>query len=230
VVAVNAALTENAGACLRTAAALMALDPAAGAGSQQVSCQVESTAHPNLRASLWNGANEAAIKAASTAQVVTDPALVTRPLPGDGTNMFLSGSAANVSAKSSVNAQLAARPGDWATSSNPGVNSQASASQAAGGAGVRHVCTSISFVLAAGATAPTATEVTVNLRDGATGAGTVLMSWIIALPAVAGAMASICLSDLHVVGSAATAMTLEFAGGGGANTYESVAMTGHDCV
>ena len=35
------------------------------------------------------------------------------------------------------------------------------------------------------------------------------------------------LAGLNIVGSANTAMTLEFAAAGGANTVESVAMTGY---
>lgn len=58
VAACNAALSETAVTSLRVAAGLFALDPAASAGSQLVPVQLESTAHPNLRVSLWNGANE----------------------------------------------------------------------------------------------------------------------------------------------------------------------------
>jgi hypothetical protein len=149
-------------------------------------------------------------------------------LPGDGTNVFKSGAAANVAAKSGANAQLTAPPGNWAASSNPGANTQASASQAAGGSGVRHVCTAVSFSVASDGTAPAATQLVVNLRDGATGAGTVLASWTIAVPAAAGAFASLSLAGLSVVGSANTAMTLEFAAAGGAHTYEACNVFGFD--
>lgn len=72
----NAALSETATAALRTASGLFALDTAASAGSQQVPLQVESTAQPNLKTSLWSGGNEAAVKAASTAAAAADKALV----------------------------------------------------------------------------------------------------------------------------------------------------------
>ena len=56
--ATNAALSETAVTSLRTAAHLFGLDAAAGAGSQQVPVQVESTAAPNLRVSVWKAANQ----------------------------------------------------------------------------------------------------------------------------------------------------------------------------
>lgn len=147
----------------------------------------------------------------------------------DGTNTEPMASAANLTASPAGNgAAIQTRPGEWAASSNPGVNAQASASQAAGGAGVRHVCTSVSFSVASDATAPAATQLVVNLRDGATGAGTVKESWTVAIPAAAGAFASFGLSGLNIVGSANTAMTLEFAAAGGAHTYEACNIAGYD--
>lgn len=148
--------------------------------------------------------------------------------PGDGTNGFKSAGATNVNAKSGNNAQLVAEPGQWVATSAPIVNTQASASQAAGGAGVRHVCNAISATLVADTTAPAATVATLNLRDGATGAGTVLASWTLAIEAVAGDKCIINLSGLNIPGSANTAMTLEFAAAGGAHTFESCTLIGHD--
>ena len=54
----NAALAENAATFLETQAVLVALDTGASAGSQAVQCQLESTAHPNLKVSVWNGSTE----------------------------------------------------------------------------------------------------------------------------------------------------------------------------
>jgi hypothetical protein len=150
--------------------------------------------------------------------------------PGDGTNPFLSGSAANLAAQSSVNAQLVTEPGQWAATHGPAVNVKATCNQAAGGAGVRNVCQAVSINLAGDSTAPAATVLTVNLRDGATGAGTILMTWTIAIPATAGAFSTINLSGLNIPGTAATAMTLEFTAAGGAHTFESVSMSGTTCV
>lgn len=123
---------------------------------------------------------------------------------------------------------LTADPGEWSVTHAPAVNTQATASRAAGAAGVRHVCRSITAVLAAGTAAPTAATATINLRDGATGAGSILWSAIIAIPATAGLVSPpIQLSGLNIVGSAATAMTLEFAAASGANTFQSVSLTGY---
>lgn len=117
--------------------------------------------------------------------------------------------------------------GTWTATHAPAANTQATASRAAGGAGVKNVCAAILVTLAAGATAPSAVNVTVNLRDGASGAGSVLWGASLSLPAVAGQNAPvIALSGLWIEGSANTAMTLEFGTAGGANTIESVAMQG----
>jgi hypothetical protein len=117
--------------------------------------------------------------------------------------------------------------GTWAVTHTPAANTQATASQASAGSGIKNVCTGILVTLAAGASAPTAVNGTVNLRDGATGAGDVLWSATLSLAAVAGDNApAIALSGLWIEGTAATAMTLEFAAAGGANTVQSVAMTG----
>ncbi len=103
-------------------------------------------------------------------------------------------------------------------------NTLASATLAAGAAGVRHICTGITATIGAGATAPTAIQLTVVLRDGASGAGTIKWQAVISLPATAGAMSGVARSDLWIPGTAATAMTLEFSAAGGANTFESVSM------
>jgi hypothetical protein len=133
-------------------------------------------------------------------------------------------SAANQSrATTGVGTLTTAPPGNWSATATAAAG-QASASQAAGGAGVRHVCTSIHASFAAGATPGAATQV--NLRDGATGAGTILWSGV--LDCLAGSANSISISGLSIVGSANTAMTLEFAAAGAATTVENVSLTGYD--
>lgn len=109
------------------------------------------------------------------------------------------------------------------------VNAQAtagtpSASKAAGAAGVRHVCTGLSIVVAAGGTAQT--PQIFNLRDGATGAGTILATF--ALSAAINGIGGVTLTGLNLVGTAATAMTLEAAGAGAAAVVASVNMFGYD--
>lgn len=114
------------------------------------------------------------------------------------------------------------------TVSAPAAGSQATISQAAI-AGGRHVLDCVGW--SAGATtAPALTAVSINVRDGATGAGTVRHSWQIVLPASTGQLATpfhVC--GLHVIGSVNTAMTVEFSAGV-ANVLETVNMDGHDTI
>ena len=156
--------------------------------------------------------------------------VVTRNLQSDGTNEIKSGSAANLAAQSSANAVLASSPGEWSVTHAPAVNTVATATKAAGAAGVRHICTGVSARIVAGTTAPAAIQGTLNLRDGASGAGSILASWTVVLAAAIGARDEVNLTGLHVVGTAATAMTLEFVAAGGANTFESVALFGHSAA
>lgn len=149
--------------------------------------------------------------------------------PGDGTNGFLSGAVANIAAQTSLNAMLVTETGQWTVTHAPAVNTQATATRAAGGAGVRHVATALLFGVSAGGAAPTATQLTVHLRDGATGVGTPLVSFTVAVPATAGACVVVPITSLKIVGSANTALCLEFTAGGGANTYEFVTLVGHSC-
>jgi len=135
-------------------------------------------------------------------------------------------SAANISASTQNFCLLSTNPGEWSVNGNPGVNTTAGCNKAAGGAGVRHICRSITATLCG--TAAAAAPVSVYLRDGASGVGTIIWSAILINPA--GNTVQISLTDLSIVGSANTAMTLEFSGAAGANTYESVAMTGYDTV
>lgn len=120
--------------------------------------------------------------------------------------------------------------GDWSQGHTPAANTQATTSKAAGGTGVRHVCTSISITLLGGTSAPTAAFTEVYLRDGATGAGTILWEQTLGVPATAGATTTVNLAPLNIIGSSNTAMTLEFSGASGANTVQSVAMSGYDIL
>ena len=94
----------------------------------------------------------------------------------------------------------------------------------AAAAGVRHVCTGISISVSAGATAQT--PVVVNLRDGATGAGTILASW--ALSTIANSTTGLNLAGLNIVGTAGSAMTLEFAATTATAVVGSVNLFGYD--
>lgn len=140
-----------------------------------------------------------------------------------------SGSAANLATLLSNGSVLVNRPGNWSINHTPATGTQATIARAAGGAGVRHVCTSISYALII---PPTVNQplIQVNLRDGATGAGTILWSETVGVGAALanGGDVRSTLGGLEIVGTANTAMTLEFSAAGAATTSESVALTGHD--
>lgn len=146
----------------------------------------------------------------------------------DGTNDIKSASAANLAAQSSVNALLASSPGQWSVTHAPAVNTQASASKSAGASGVRHVCTGVTCTLANDGTGSVQGALLFNLRDGATGAGTILASFTLSVIATAGACTTFGLSDLCIPGTAATAMTLESASAPGTHTAASVTLFGYD--
>jgi len=138
-------------------------------------------------------------------------------------------SAATVSATTQPFNLATAHPGEWSINHTPAANTQATITRAAGAAGVRHVCRSITVTLIGLAAAAEAT-VLVNLRDGATGAGTILWSARLLVQGTVGRQETITLSNLNYFGTAATAMTLEFAAAGGANTFETVAVSGYDTI
>lgn len=133
--------------------------------------------------------------------------------------------AANLAALTSFGAVMVAKAGDWAIQHQPAAATQATITRAAGGAGTRHVCTSITVSIAAVAAQG---AITFNLRDGATGAGTIL--WSVTLIAAAGTGRDVTISDLHIVGSDNTAMTLESAAAPAATNFATVALTGHDAT
>lgn len=140
-----------------------------------------------------------------------------------------SAGAAALAALSSQGAMLVALPGQWAINNVPAAATQATVSRAAGGAGVRHVCTAIDATLII---PPTVNQpaIQLNVRDGATGAGTILFSRQFGVGAAlaAGGQQVVSLAGLNIVGSAATAMTIEFSAAGEATTLQSVAMAGYD--
>lgn len=131
-------------------------------------------------------------------------------------------SATNLTATTSVGSNLNVQLSTWSVTSTPAAATQATASKAAGGGTVRHVATTITVCIAAGATAQT--PIAVNLRDGATGAGTVLRTWKFSVPINTSTCSD--LSGLAMIGTANTAMTLEFAAAGAAATEQTVTLTG----
>jgi hypothetical protein len=122
-------------------------------------------------------------------------------------------------------------PATWFIQNAPAANTQATITKAAAGAGVRNVADCVTATFVAGAIAPAAVQVSVVIRDGATGAGAILAQWNMALPATAGASSAPLFAcstgGIGVSGTANTAMTIEFTASGGANTIETVSLKGH---
>src|SRR5271157_2830895 len=122
--------------------------------------------------------------------------------------------------------QCTQRPvgGQFAITHAPVAATQATITKAAGAPGVKNVATLVSFSLCTVGTAQAA-AVTVVLRDGATGAGTILWSMTISCGTTTAVCHSVSLPDIQ--GSAATAMTLEFSAAGVAASFESVSLAGY---
>ena len=107
----------------------------------------------------------------------------------------------------------------WAMVSAPAAATQATVSRPADTNG-RHFIGSITVCVS---TAAAQTPIVFNLRDGATGAGTVL--WTVTLSVVAGN--SWCqTANVNNIGSNNTAMTLESAGAPAATNFASVSLNG----
>jgi hypothetical protein len=139
-----------------------------------------------------------------------------------------SGAAAILAALSSMGAALVTQPGQWSVTHAPAAATKATITRAAGAAGVCNVCTSIDATLII---PPTVNQpiISLTLRDGASGAGTILWSRAFGVGAAlaAGGQQVVSLSGLNIPGTEATAMTLEFSAAGEATTVESVSMTGY---
>lgn len=132
-------------------------------------------------------------------------------------------SATNQALTSGLGALRVADVGNWAQHSEPAVNTVATTTRAAGGAGVRHICTGINATL--NAVIAIAAPISLYLRDGAAGVGAILQSWRFIVPI--GETGKVELSGLKIVGSANTAMTLEWGAVPGAGNFENVALTGY---
>lgn len=133
-------------------------------------------------------------------------------------------SAAALSTQPISNVQLVTAPGEWTLTSAPAVSTVASATRAAGAAGVRHVLKSIQASVQA--VVAQAAPVVAVVRDGASGVGTIL--WQDRLIVPAGFNGVISVDGLNIVGTAATAMTVEFTAAPTATNFETISATGYD--
>lgn len=119
--------------------------------------------------------------------------------------------------------------GAWSARHQPNSATQATCSAPAV-TGAKNVCTSLSFQVTTLGTNPTAADLLIHLRDGATGAGTILRTWLIRVPASANAnLALVDIGGLWIEGSTGTAMTLETSAAPGTNVQACVGMSGALC-
>lgn len=134
--------------------------------------------------------------------------------------------ATTLTARNSIGAALAEKGSRWTVVSTPATGSQATASIAAEAA-VRHVADCVAFS-GGSVAAPALTALTVNLRDGATGAGTVIWSYQVIVNAATGQnVAPFSVCGLNLTGTTNTAMTLEFSAAL-ANLTQSVSVSGYN--
>jgi hypothetical protein len=129
-------------------------------------------------------------------------------------------SAAAQSTQPISNVETVTGPGQWTLTSAPVAATQATATRAAGGGTVRHVLTNIQASLQA--VAAQATPLVFEVLDGAT------VLWTDRLIAPAGYNASISMEGLALVGSANTAMTVEFTAAPAATNFCTISCTGYD--
>ena len=141
-----------------------------------------------------------------------------------GTAVATMPTAVTLTSRNAIGAALVERSSRWSVVSAPAVSNQATASIAAEGS-VRHVADCITFS-AGSTTAPALTSLQVNLRDGATGAGTVIWSYQITVANATGQnVAPYSACGLNLVGTTNTALTLEYSALL-TNLLESVSLSG----
>lgn len=111
----------------------------------------------------------------------------------------------------------------WSIQHAPAAAAVATISKAAV-PGARHVATSVTVCVSAAATAQTPLQF--SLRDGATGAGTIV--WAVRLSAPANSSVCAAPAPVFILGSVNTAMTLESAGVTVAGAFATVSLQGYD--
>lgn len=132
--------------------------------------------------------------------------------------------ATTLTGRNLIGTSMVDKPSRWAVTSSPAAGTQASAS-IANEANVRHVVDCVSFS-GGSTTAPALTALTVTLRDGATGAGTVIWQHTVVVSAVTGEnVPPYHECGLNLVGTTNTAMTFEFSAGL-ANLIETANISG----
>jgi hypothetical protein len=136
--------------------------------------------------------------------------------------MYLA-SAANQAAQPKIGVQLVSVPGNWTLTAAPDIGVIATATIAAGAAGVRHILTSIQATISS-TVVNQARRIVV--RDGASVVGPIL--WQEHMSAAIGLESRVSIAGLAIVGSPATAMTVEFTAPPINNDLETLSATGYD--
>lgn len=175
---------------------------------------------------VWNGATWDRIREANADALTNATGLLASPLMGFNNvtwDRLRTASAATNTTASLVGGQLVVQAGTWSLTTNA-TAAQATVSRAAGGGTVRHVATTVSWCVAANGTAQT--PVLIHLRDGATGAGTILRSWVVS--ALVGTTVCGNENGLNITGSANTAMTIETAAAVATAVVATVNASGYD--
>lgn len=119
-----------------------------------------------------------------------------------------------------VGVQLERKPADWSVINFPATDTTATATKAAGGAGVRHVLTGFCFSLS-GASGTATALLRCDILDGASQ----IFSAVLSAPA--NTTKTIEFDNLSLLGTANTAMIIQFSAAGGAGTQEAVSMFGY---
>ena len=132
-------------------------------------------------------------------------------------------SATNNTAATSLGVLQTVPLSTWSITNTPAVATQATVSKSAGASTIRHVATSVTWCVAAAATPQP--PLLIHLRDGATGAGTIIKTWAVS----AIASTAICggISGLNMSGTGNTAMTIETAAAPAADVQATVGMSGY---
>lgn len=142
---------------------------------------------------------------------------------GASNDRWRSASATNNTATTSLGGAQVTQLSTWSITNTQTGAAQATVSKAAGGGTVRHVATGVTIC---GGDTVVAAPRQINLRDGATGAGTIIRSWWIGI-SVINDTKCIDLAPINMTGTANTAMTIEFAGAGSATSSSTVTLTGY---
>lgn len=154
--------------------------------------------------------------------VAADQLLV---VPGEP-NLFrrAEGLTANTAANVRSGVALASTPPGTSLAHTPAANTLATIETGSGGDGTCFVVTSIAATLCAlAAAAETALQLV--LRDGDSGAGGAIL-WSQTLMVIPGRMTQVALAGLAIPSNVNNGVNLQFSAAGGANTFESVALTG----